>query len=106
MVNDISDRSAKAKPRGKPFVKGESGNPHGRPKELEDVKAAAREYSAQAIERLAFWMNSDDPKASVSATNALLDRAFGKPQQSMDVDMRLSLELATRLEAARARKIS
>lgn len=86
------------------FQKGQSGNPGGRPKELEDVKAAAREHSAQAIERLVHWMMSDDPRASVASANALLDRAFGKPQQSMDVDMRLSLELATRLEAARARK--
>jgi hypothetical protein len=34
--------------------------------------------------RSAFWMRSDNPRASVAAAQALLDRGFGKPQQSVD----------------------
>ena len=64
-----------------PFVKGKSGNPAGRPKELKDVIELARSYTIESIERLADWMHSDDPRASVAAANALLDRAWGKPEQ-------------------------
>lgn len=68
-----------------PFVKGRSGNPSGRPKEDPEVKQLARTYSTEAIKRLVAWMRDDNPKASVTACLALLDRAFGKPAQSLDI---------------------
>lgn len=64
------------------FQKGQSGNPGGRPKENDEVKALARQYTPEAIERLAFWMRSDNAKASVSACSSLIDRAWGKPAQA------------------------
>ena len=66
------------------FEKGQSGNPGGRPKENDEVKEAARQHTVEAIEKLAQWMRSDNPKASVSACTALLDRAYGKPAQAVD----------------------
>jgi hypothetical protein len=48
-----------------------------------DVKAAARVYTAEAVDRLVFWMRSNSERASVSAANALLDRAHGKPAQAV-----------------------
>lgn len=69
-----------------PFRPGESGNPGGRPNEdsmTREVKRLAKEKSPEAIARLVFWMQSDNPKASVSAANALLDRAVGKPKQAI-----------------------
>ncbi len=68
---------------GVPFPKGKSGNPGGRPKENAEVKELAKAYTAQAIERLAHWMQSDNAKASVAAANALLDRGWGKPAQAL-----------------------
>jgi len=67
-----------------PFVKGKSGNPGGRPKENDEVKRLARKHSKAAIARLKFWMESDNPKASVSAAQALLDRGHGKPAQAIE----------------------
>jgi hypothetical protein len=64
-----------------PFEKGKSGNPGGRPKEENLVKELAREFTSEAIERLGFWLRSDNPKASVGAAVALLDRGYGKPHQ-------------------------
>ena len=68
---------------GKPFQKGRSGNPGGRPKVVAEVKELARKHTGKAIETLVSIM--DNPKAApaarVSAANALLDRGYGKPPQ-------------------------
>ena len=71
---------------GRPFEKGVSGNPGGRPKESEDLKALARSYTTEAVERLAYWLRSDNPKASVAAASILLDRAYGKATQALSVE--------------------
>ena len=71
-----------------PFQPGQSGNPGGRPKETAEVKALARQYTAQAIDTLASIMLNEDAKGSerVSAAVALLDRGYGKPPQSIGGD--------------------
>ena len=68
---------------GRPFPKGVSGNPGGRPKVLGDVQELAREQSPQAINTLAKIMTDEKapPAARVAAANALLDRGYGKPTQ-------------------------
>src|SRR6476620_448822 len=69
--------------RGRPFQKGISGNPGGRPKVLADVQGLAREKSPEAINILANVMRDEKapPAARVAAANALLDRGYGKPTQ-------------------------
>jgi hypothetical protein len=90
---------------GKGFMKGKSGNPGGQPKGLVDIKAAAQEHSADAIRRLADVMLGVEtpPAAIVAAATALLDRGFGRPNQSMEIDMTVKNEIARRLEDARER---
>lgn len=66
-----------------PFEKGQSGNPGGRPKEVAEVRRLAQTHGTAAITRLVQWMASDNPKASVAACQALLDRGFGKPAQPL-----------------------
>jgi hypothetical protein len=66
---------------GKPFAKGKSGNPGGRPKDVVAVRDFARAHTTKAIERLAFWLCSDNAKASVAAAQVLLDRGWGKATQ-------------------------
>ena len=80
----ISGEKKKAKPRGAPFKKGQSGNPTGRPKLPEDIKLVrelARQYTAQAVETLAEVMVTGSSSARVSAANAILERGWGKPEQ-------------------------
>jgi hypothetical protein len=80
--------SADETPRrvGHKWQPGQSGNPGGRRKEYDDeVKALARKYTQEALERLVEWMRSDNPKASVSACVAVLDRAWGRPAQAVTV---------------------
>ena len=68
---------------GKPFKKGQSGNPGGRPKVIAEVKELARAHTGAAIETLVSIMTNPKsaPAARVSAANALLDRGYGKPPQ-------------------------
>lgn len=65
------------------FVKGTSGNPGGRPTQLAGIRELAAAHTEAAIAALAKAL--DDPKTSVAAAVALLDRAWGKPQQSVDI---------------------
>lgn len=58
------------------FVKGQSGNPGGRPKSLLDMQELARSHTAAAIEALAAALQ--DRHTRVSAASVLLDRGWGK----------------------------
>ncbi|WP_395119645.1 DUF5681 domain-containing protein [Rhodanobacter sp. FW102-FHT14D06] len=76
------------------FVKGQSGNPGGRPKTSGPARNLARVYTVEAIETLAEIMR--DKKANhtarAAAATALLDRGWGKPTQQLDHTGTLSLE--------------
>lgn len=82
----ISGQSA---PRvfGRPFVPGQSGNPAGRAKIPRDVVDACRALTEKAIMKLEQLMESGEPDAvQVRAAEALLDRAWGRPAQSVQID--------------------
>lgn len=81
------------------FKKGQSGNPGGRPAktaEEKDVAALARAHSPEAIERLVHWMRSDNAKASGSAAQAILNRAYGTPRQQVDAKVDGSLQIVVK----------
>lgn len=68
------------------FQKGRSGNPGGRPAELADVKALAREHTEASIKTLVkIRDNARAPAAArVAAANSILDRGWGKPMQALE----------------------
>lgn len=69
-----------------PFAPGQSGNPSGRPKVDFEVRELAREHGREAIERLVEIMRGDNLSLARAACEALLDRGFGKPVQSVGID--------------------
>lgn len=60
-------------------------NSHGSStKEAQMCRELARQHTAEAIERLVFWMRSNNARASVPATRELLDRGWGRPKQEIE----------------------
>lgn len=60
-----------------------------------EVKVAAQVYTQEAVETLAKIMrDSASDQAKVAAVKELLDRAHGKPKQSVDVDANVKAAVA------------
>lgn len=74
-----------------PWQPGQSGNPGGRPKENAEIKALAREHGQDAIAKLVELLDSSNPSVARAAAVDLLDRGYGKPSQTLDVDARVEL---------------
>jgi len=74
----------------KPFKKGQSGNPKGRPK-LPDLKDAIAKVLSEekdgitALDAILSALRARAAKGDVRAAQELLDRGFGKSKQSMDL---------------------
>lgn len=59
-----------------------------------DIRDAAQEYSAQALQVLVDVATSGESEAArVAAANAILDRAHGKPKQGIDANVQAEMVL-------------
>ena len=90
-------------PNGRFLPGGPSANPGGRPALLEGVREAAKQHTPQAIETLASIMNDPaaPPAARTAAATSLLDRAWGRPGQSLDMTLKGPDIAVAHLEALR-----
>lgn len=88
MTGNSATQPKKRRGPGKPFQKGQSGNPTGLPKGFGELREAARKLTPLALatlERIASDVAAPEA-AQVSAAQALLDRGWGKPTQPIDGD--------------------
>ena len=82
------------------FVKGQSGNPSGRPKTTVGGKTLtemAREHTDKALGALVGVIDDDEAphSAKVSAASTLLDRGWGRAPQAVVVDANITDESTT-----------
>ncbi|MGE0052937.1 MAG: DUF5681 domain-containing protein [Hyphomicrobium sp.] len=63
---------------------GQSGNPTGKSKRLEEIRSLAKENSRRALERLVDLIDSDDERIALMAAREVLDRAWGKVKPAED----------------------
>jgi len=97
---------------GKPWVKGQSGNPGGRPCLPAELKALAQAKAADAIKIAVQLMESaESEQVRLAAANVIMDRGYGKPAQHVDADVRTDdvtnlspSEIAARIEAFEAKR--
>jgi hypothetical protein len=74
----------------KPFKKGKSGNPKGRPKKLPHLEELLADVlgeekdGIEAARAILMALRAKATKGDVRAAEVLLDRAYGKSKQSID----------------------
>ena len=69
------------------FERGQSGNPGGRPKLPADIREAFKAKAPEALEVLERCLQSDDERIAMQAAQAILDRGYGKPSQTIDANI-------------------
>jgi hypothetical protein len=72
---------------GRPFAKGQSGNPGGRPKRVKELVELARAETLPTLKKIV-WLrdNADDQRVQLAAARELFDRAWGRPTQPLAGD--------------------
>ena len=75
-------RTASNSITGRPFAKGTSGNPGGRPRVIAELRDLARRQAPDAIKELGrLALKAKSETARIAAIRELLDRGYGKPTQ-------------------------
>ena len=81
----------------KPFEKGQSGNPNGRPKKLPELDKLLADVLGEdkegitAAEAILKALRAKAAKGDIRAAEVLLDRAYGKAKQTIDNNTNLNL---------------
>ena len=79
-----SNRKARGRGKpgpGRPWVKGQSGNPGGLPHWVKEVREFCGMHSLEAAKRVLRLSKSKDDRIALAACEAILDRAGARPIQ-------------------------
>lgn len=98
-------------PKGaKPFKKGQSGNPKGQPKKiprldilLADVLGEKKD-GIEAAKAILMALRTKATKGDVRAAEVLLDRAYGKAKQEIDLSHKLEKDTVFKVEVVGPKK--
>ena len=76
------------------FIQGVSGNPSGRPKRIEELTVTCRGLTPDAMTTVQEIMTSPDARGAdrIQAARLVLEYAWGKPSQQVDIDVRQQVE--------------
>jgi Family of unknown function (DUF5681) len=68
------------------FKKGQTGNPKGRPKKIPELEALINDVfgDQDAMKQILTSLQAQAKKGNIRAAEIILDRAYGKPKQSID----------------------
>ena len=99
---DSSEGQPRRRGPGRPFKKGESGNPAGSKPRDPELQALAREYSVPALRRIISIMESPETEddTALRAAGMIIDRGYGKAPQKIEAeryDVMTEAELRRRL---------
>jgi hypothetical protein len=81
------------------FAKGESGNPNGRPRKLPELDKLLADVLGEekdgmtAAEAILKALRLKAAKGDVRAIEVMLDRAYGKPKQTISADVTQSITI-------------
>ncbi|QIN95329.1 hypothetical protein PBR31_00018 [Xanthomonas phage PBR31] len=85
---------------GKPFPKGISGNPNGRPKRTQEEFDLIEACRRKTPEALAVWehvmINGESEKNRLTAAQMIIERAYGKPKQEVEAQVNGQIEQIVR----------
>ncbi|GHT03028.1 hypothetical protein AGMMS50276_33100 [Synergistales bacterium] len=85
----IANTLEAVKARGlKPWAKGQSGNPSGRPKQNPEVVETLKAHSVEAAETLIELLTSKDENIRLKAAQVILDRTEGKLESTTSIALR------------------
>ena len=90
------------------FKPGQSGNPNGRPRKIEKATDQAVDALEKAMGAAVELIDNEDPRIALAAAQLVIDRAMGKPKQSVDVTSGTKVsemtaeQIHARLDAIRA----
>lgn len=80
-----SAKQPKPRGKGRPWTKGQSGNPAGRNAELRPVRELAREFTVEALTILvSLARGAEAESVRRAAASDILDRGWGKPSQPIE----------------------
>ena len=106
-MGDSSAEQPRRRGPGRPFKKGESGNPAGSKPRDPELQALAREYSVPALRKIVAIMESPETEddTALRAAGMIIDRGYGKAAQVVDVerlDVMTDAELNKKIREAAA----